>query len=187
MDDGARPVGALLVTGPLGSGKTSVAVELGLQLDDHGVANAVVDLDWLCWVGPGISGDRLRALMHDNLRSLVARCRAEGVERFVLARAMQSSADVDAVRDAIAPGTLVVVRLEVSAAVAAARVRARGGDGAVVHEDLAEQTELWAASTVLPADVVVVNEGRPVPDVAAEVLRTVAGDPLGQWAMPSAL
>ncbi len=161
---------AVLVTGPLGSGKTSVAVELGLGLERRGVANAVVDLDWLCWVGPGISGERLRGLLHDNLSAVVARCRAEGVERFVLARTMRDGADVASVRDALGGAALTVVRLEVPPEVAARRVRERGAGGAIAAAELDVQTELWADASVLEADLVVDNDGRPVAETAELIL-----------------
>ena len=162
----------MLVTGPLGSGKTSVATEIAAVLEHQGVRNAVVDLDWLCWVGPGISGDRLDALLHDNLRAVVGRFRAEGIERFVLAHAVQSSAEVARLRDAVQPAHLTVVRLEVSPEVAAERVRQRApADSLVTAHDLSEQEALWDAATLLDADLVVRNDhDRPLSAVAAEVL-----------------
>ncbi len=172
VSDPAQSVGglAVLVTGPLGSGKTSVAVEVGMQMEGRGEPNAVIDLDWLCWVGPGISGDRLRAVLHDNLRAVVARYRAEGVDRFVLARTMVSSAEVAGVRAALGGAALTVVRLDVTAEVATERVRARGGGGAIGPAELATQTELWSASSVLDADLVVANDDGPVVDTAARIL-----------------
>ena len=178
---------AVLVTGPLGSGKTSVATEIAAVLEHQGVRNAVVDLDWLCWVGPGISGERLDALLHDNLRAVVGRFRAEGIERFVLAHAVQSSAEVGRLRDAVQPAHLTVVRLEVSPEVAAERVRQRApADSLVTAHDLSEQEALWDAATLLEADLVVRNDhDRPLSAVAAEVLERLAAAAPGQWAMPS--
>lgn len=178
---------AVLVTGPLGSGKTSVATEIAAVLEHQSVRNAVVDLDWLCWVGPGISGERLDALLHDNLRAVVGRFRAEGIERFVLAHAVQSSAEVGRLRDAVQPAHLTVVRLEVSPEVAAERVRQRApADSLVTAHDLSEQEALWDAATLLEADLVVRNDhDRPLSAVAAEVLERLAAAAPGQWAMPS--
>jgi adenylylsulfate kinase-like enzyme len=39
---------ALLLTGTVGAGKTSVADALGDLLTEAAVPNAVLDLDWLC-------------------------------------------------------------------------------------------------------------------------------------------
>jgi thymidylate kinase len=187
-EDGAVDGGAAVVlTGPLGSGKTSVATEVAAVLEHRGVRNAVVDLDWLCWVGPGISGDRLGALLHDNLRAVVGRFRAEAIDRFVLAHAVQSATEVAGLRDAVHPAHLMVVRLEVSPEVAAERVRQRApADSLVTAHDLSEQEELWDAATLLEADLVVRNDhDRPLSAVADEVLTGLAAAAPDQWAMPS--
>lgn len=178
---------AVLVTGPLGSGKTSVATEVAFLLERQGVRNAVVDLDWLCWVGPDIGTDRLAALLHDNVRALVARFRVEGIERFVLSHSVQSTSEVARLRDAVAPARLTVVRLEVSAEVAADRVRRRApADSLVTAHDLSEQEALWDAATLLEADVVVRNDDdRPLSAVAAGLLAELAAVAPAQWAMPS--
>jgi adenylylsulfate kinase len=178
---------AVLVTGPLGSGKTSVATEVAAVLEQQGVRNAVVDLDWLCWVGPGIAEERLAAVLHDNVRAVVSRFRVEGIERFVLAHAVQSTSEVALLRDAVAPAHLTVVRLEVSAEVAAERVRMRApADSLVTAHDLSEQEALWDAATLLEADLVVRNDDdRPLSAVATEVLAELAAMAPAQWATPS--
>lgn len=157
---------ALLLTGPLGSGKTSVAVEAGWLLDEAGVPNAVVDLDWLCWIGPGITGERLVAVLADNLAAVVARFRAEGVGAFVLARTVASAQEIERVRAALGPGTsLTSVRLEVPPEVTAQRLRERDDPA-----DLAQQAGLTQAVAALTVDLEVANHGRTARATAAEVL-----------------
>lgn len=186
MDQATSTGSAVLVTGPLGSGKTSVAAEVGALLELRGVANAVVDLDWLCWVGPGITAQRLTSVLHDNLHAVLGRFRAEGVTRFVLARTVQTAHEVASLRAASAPAALTVVRLEVSPSVAAQRVRLRAPhDSLMTDHDLAQQTEMWTAASLLEADMVVDNDERALSDVATEVLAALT-DTDGQWAMPSA-
>jgi adenylylsulfate kinase len=176
---------AVVVTGPLGSGKTSVAAEVGALLEHDGVANAVVDLDWLAWLGPGISDERLLVVLHDNLRAVLTRFRVEGVTRYLLARAVQSAAELAALADAVAPAGLTVVRLDVPPDIAAERVRQRAPiDSLMTEHDLSQQTELWTASTLLEADAVVDNGARPLAEVAAEVIAHLRARD-GQWAMPS--
>ena len=116
------------------------------------------------------------ALLHDNLRAVVGRFRAEGIDRFVLAHAVQSSSEVARLRDAVQPAHLTVVRLEVSPEVAAERVRQRApADSLVTAHDLSEQEALWDAATLLDADLVVRNDhDRPLSAVAAEVLALLA-------------
>ena len=100
------------MAGPPGVGKTSVAIELGRLMDDAGVVNAVIDLDWLCWVGPGITGPDLMRLLAANLRSVAGVYRAAGVGTLVLARSVGTSQEVDAIRAAVG-GALVALRLSV--------------------------------------------------------------------------
>lgn len=176
---------AVLVTGPLGSGKTSVAAEVGFLLEVAEIPNAVVDLDWLAWVGPGISDERWRAVLHDNLRAVLDRFRVEGISRFLLAGTVRSGAELAALAHAVAPAVLTVVRLDVPTDLAAARIRGRAPvDSLQTAHDLSEQTELWTASTLLEADAVVDNGDRSLAEVAAEVVAHLqAHDP--QWATPS--
>jgi Ni2+-binding GTPase involved in maturation of urease and hydrogenase len=46
------PARAILLTGTVGSGKTSVAIEIGELLERGGASYALVDLDWLAWLRP---------------------------------------------------------------------------------------------------------------------------------------
>src|SRR5437764_11841947 len=78
---------ALLLTGGLGAGKTSVAIEVGEALESQHAAFAVVDLDWLCWAwSPSLHDDALHTLLCDNLRAVVPNMLGRGVRHVVLAR-----------------------------------------------------------------------------------------------------
>ena len=55
-----RRVLVLLVTGPVGVGKSSVASEVSELLDQAGVAHALVDVDSLRWCYPRRSSDPFR-------------------------------------------------------------------------------------------------------------------------------
>lgn len=154
---------AVLLTGPLGSGKTAVAVSVGALLDDAAVPNAVVDLDWLCWVGPDLSGEALASVMCDNLAALTARFQREGIGTFVLARSVGGIAEVEAIRRA-AGGFLVALRLSVPRDVAAARLAVRGD-----ADDLHVAGSLADAQERLPLPAVR-NHGRTAAETAREVL-----------------
>ena len=47
----------VLITGVYGSGKSSVAAEIAYLIEQHGERFALLDLDYLSWVGPD-TGDR---------------------------------------------------------------------------------------------------------------------------------
>lgn len=167
---------AVLLTGPLGSGKTAVAVQIGELLDSAGVPHAVVDLDWLCWAGPGLTGAALDAVLVDNLAAVRARYVAAGITTFVLARTVTSLAQVEAIR-AAAGGALVALRLSVPDDERRARLAARGS--AAGAADLAEDAALAAADVRLPLPALR-NHARTPQETAAEVI-----DRLGWPGLPA--
>ncbi len=152
-----------LLAGPLGSGKTSVAVAMGEALDVAGVPYAVVDLDWLCWAGPGLGGATLDGLLAANLLDLARRYESAGITSLVLTRAVTTRAQVAVVRAAVG-GALVAFRLSVPEEVAAERLAARGD-----RADLAEAAQIRAATAALHLPAVR-NHGRAAQETAAEVL-----------------
>lgn len=157
---------AVLLTGPLGSGKTAVAVETGELLGAAGVPHAVVDLDWLCWAGPALTGAALDAVLCDNLAAVRARYEAAGLTTFVLARSVTSLAQVAAIR-AAAGGALVALRLSVPDDERRARLAARVGTAAAA--DLDQDAVLSAADVRLPLPALR-NHGRSARQTAAEVI-----------------
>ncbi|WP_424536709.1 hypothetical protein ACOZ38_43770 [Sphaerisporangium viridialbum] len=155
---------ALLLTGGLGSGKTTVAVAVGELLGD--APHAVIDLDWLCWC----TGAAVHEMLTANLRAVAANFAASGVRRLVLARALLEPAHLAAVREAVPGAALTVVRLTVSERTARDRLRARDR-GATLDGHLAEVADFErAVRSAAPENAVVHNDGRPVDEVAREVL-----------------
>ncbi|MGP3933783.1 hypothetical protein [Nonomuraea sp. KM88] len=85
---------ALLITGTVGVGKTSVADAAGDVLSDAGVPNAVIDVDWLRRAWPAPPGDPFNgALTMRNLRPVAANFLAAGAQRLVLAGVVESRAE----------------------------------------------------------------------------------------------
>jgi gluconate kinase len=163
-------VRALLLTGTVGSGKTAVAAEIGLLLEESELPSAIVDLDWLGWVHLGASFDGVERLIAENLAAIWPNLRSAGVRRLVLVRALQRREAVDGLRWALPDAGLTVVRLLASRATVEERLRRRD-TGAVLEEHLM-QTLLMAESMDRAAleDFQVENDDRPVRDVAAEIL-----------------
>lgn len=166
---------AILLTGTMGSGKTAVAIEIGELLERSGQAYALVDLDWLGWVRPAPGSARSqRSILAENLRLIWPTFRVAGVQRLVLARYLEDSAQLEELRAGLPGVELSVVRLVASSDVIERRLRSRDL-AAQLTEHLAE-TALFAARGEANAleDAVVDNGERPLAAVAAEVL-AVAG------------
>ncbi len=164
-----HPWHVLVVTGGLGAGKTSVAVEVGEVLDARGEPVSVVDLDQLCWTSPaGSSSLTVDDVLHGSLAALLPVHAAAGVHRLVLPRLLRTAAQVGALREVIGPASMLVVELTATAEARTERLRRRDS-GAVLDGHLTE------VGTLLPddgaADVRLATDGLAVRDVALEVVR----------------
>jgi adenylylsulfate kinase len=169
------PARAILLTGTVGSGKTSVAIEIGELLEASDVPYALVDLDWLGWLRPApASLVTQRSALAENLGLVWRTFRGAGVERLVLARYVEDSDQLEAFRGALPGVELFVVRLVASQALIERRLKARDS-GAQLAEHLAETVAFAARGEQAGLeDAVVENGERPLRDVAGEVL-TAAG------------
>jgi chloramphenicol 3-O-phosphotransferase len=167
----AETVPVLLVTGPVGAGKTTIAGEVSALLNHAGVPHAVVDMDALRWCYPSPPDDPYNeALARRNLAAIWPNFRAAGAGRLVLAEVLESPEGLGAYGAAIPGAEIVVVRLRASVPTLAARVtRRETGSGRDWHlaraAELAVQLERDGIG-----DVVVDTDGRSVGDVAREVL-----------------
>ena len=131
-------VKALLLVGTVGSGKTTVLLEVGDRLSARGEPYALVDLDWLAWVEPApASALSVQDILAANLTAAVETFRRAGVTRLVLARHLTRAADLASIETALGGAELVVVRLEAPSAELEARVRARDS-GPELDEHLGE-------------------------------------------------
>jgi predicted kinase len=159
---------ALLLIGTMGSGKTTVMLEVGRLLSDRGEAHALVDLDWLAWVEPPTASSlRVRDMLVANLAAVAATFRLGGIHELVLARHVTQAQELAAIEAAVAHAELAVVRLEAPEALIEARIRARD-TGRELEEHLAA---LGAEATPEFPYRSVANDGRPPAEVAREVLR----------------
>ena len=165
-------VPTLLLTGPVGVGKTTVALEASEMLGKRGVHHAVIDLDALSWCYPPPLDDRFRnRLVLRNLRDIWPNYETAGAGREILARVIETREAAAEIAAAIPDAELQVVRLRASSGVLSERVARReagpGRDRLLARAlELAEQQDEAALE-----DHLVDTDGRPAAAVAAEVLR----------------
>ncbi len=161
----------VLVTGTVGSGKTSVADEIAVLLHEQSLSYALIDLDWLCQAYPAPKDDPYREeLMLKNLAAMWPNYRAEGIRYLVLARVIENRDHLDRYREAIPEAVITVVRVVAPPEVIQARLRNREIGSFYDH--------LWRRSQELSSilgeaaveDFTVSNDRRPVRDVALEAL-----------------
>jgi chloramphenicol 3-O-phosphotransferase len=166
-------VPVLLITGPVGVGKSTIAAQSADLLRQGNVPHALVDLDQLeqCWPVPADDPWNER-VSHRNLACVWANFREAGAGRLILTRVLEDRSLLRRVTEAIPGAQITVVRLRAPVAVLHERIRAReAGDpswflGAATHTaDVFEQAGV--------EDHLVDNENRPATEVAEEVLRRV--------------
>lgn len=111
--DAVFRVPTIVVTGPVGVGKTTVASEMRLFLRDADVPHATVDFDQLTARHPRPADDDRwgTKLGLANLAALWRNYEASGARRLLVARVIESRADLDGLRHAVPGADITVVRL----------------------------------------------------------------------------
>src|SRR5919202_742308 len=132
-------VAVLVITGPVGVGKTSTAVAVSWLLSQQGVLHARVDLPQISTAFPERDDDPWNErLAHRNLASLWQNFRAVGVERLIVTRVLETRPLIRRIDDAVPGAEVVVVRLRAPLEVVQARIRARDRDHPEWFLDAAE-------------------------------------------------
>ena len=158
----------VLITGVYGSGKSSVAAEIAYLLEQHGKRFALLDLDYLSWVGPDTGGRAAEIeLLSQNLAAIVPNYRRIALTLFVLAYFVRDAAEVQAIRAAL-DLPLKVVRLAVPLAVIEQRLASDVTSGR--RDDLHEAAEQIATAEGAGLEDATIANDRPVHVVAQEIM-----------------
>ena len=164
----------LIVTGPVGAGKTTVAAAISAELERRDVAHAWVDVDQLAQCFPRPASDPFHAGL--TMANLAAVCRnfvAAGAGRLILPYVIEDAAGRAAIAASIPGGELTVVRLTVRPGTVAARLRGReSGESLAWHLRRApELTEIMGRNGV--GDIVVETDDRTPEEIAVQILGLV--------------
>jgi len=158
----------LVISGSMGAGKTTVLGEASDLLCERQIVHAAIDLDGLGVVL--LPDDRAKALHHQNLAAIYANCRAAGIDRFLIASAIETADERRNLQQLFADATLTICRLTASTDTMTARLRTRevGFRREEYFRRVAILDRILTASGV--EDFQIANESRNVTDVAAELL-----------------
>lgn len=166
-------VPTLLITGPGGVGKTTVAFEVSRQLEAASIGHAMLDMDELDRIYPNPPGDPHKTdLTGRNLAAVWTNLREAGAPRLILTMVAVSLEDeLPRIREAIPEAGITVVWLRASEEDLLERVRRRevGSGYGYQAPRTVEQSRSMARE---PDDgrLIVETTGRPVVEVAREVL-----------------
>jgi hypothetical protein len=161
-------VPVLIISGSMGSGKTTVLGEASDLLAAADVCHAAVDLDALGIVHApsGGSGD----IEFCNLATVWRNFAAAGVDRLIVACALESAATLDGIRGAVPGAEVVICRLRAAVTTMEERV-ARRDPGILRDMYVARVAELEAAlDRVRLEDFTLANDEVSITTVAQEML-----------------
>ena len=161
---------ALVITGGLGSGKTSVAIDLAAHLDQTETTYALIDLDFLCWAKPAPDCElSIHELLLMNLIPVVRGFQFAGIRHFILPRFLTTTSEVVQLRDALALAGIqdvTIVELTVSPETALTRLAHRD------HGATLEAHRHLVASLRADADIAefrIATDDLPISDVTNKV------------------
>jgi len=165
----------LIVTGPVGAGKTTVAAAISAELERREVAHAWVDIDQLAQCYPRPVDDPFHGRL--TMRNLADVCRnfiAAGAGRLILPYVIEDAAGRAAIAAAVSGGEVTVVRLTVRPETVAARLRGReSGESLEWHLRRApELTAIMERKGI--GDLIIETDGRTPEDLASEILRLMS-------------
>jgi hypothetical protein len=163
-------VPVLLVTGPIGVGKTAVLREADSLLIEAGVRHATVELEEIarCW--PEAIEPSRASFVYKNLAALWSNFAAVGATRLLLSALIEHRLEVQRVSEAVPGAVVTVARLHAPLAVLEQRIRLRepaSPDGEI------DGARWWTQhfEGEHPEDYLVESDQRPVREIAGDMLR----------------
>ena len=159
----------LIITGTMGSGKTTVLAEASDILALRHIMHAAIDLDAL-GLGHFPAAASSDGRMYRNLRSVCKNYASHGVNRLLLARAIENRAELELCRRVVSATNTVICRLTASIETMQQRVQMR--ELGVSHREyVARVAELNAIlDRARLEDFIITTENRSPNDTARETL-----------------
>lgn len=167
--NGAVTESLLIITGSMGSGKSSVLAEASDILAMRHIVHAAIDLDAL-GLAHLPSAAKTDDVMYRNLESICKNYAALGVTRLLLARAMEDRAELELCRTMVSAAKATVCRLTAGIDTMQHRVSKR--ESGILQQEFVDRVKILDAilDRARLEDFSIVNENRPINDVAKEML-----------------
>jgi hypothetical protein len=164
-------VPVLVITGAVGVGKTTVSYEVRLQLRDAGVSCVLIDDEFALFHPRPDNDPTGRKTSTRALASLWNVYREVGMERLLLASVLESSADLNRIREAVPGAQTQVFLLTAPVSTLAERIRAQQVPTALQWclDRSKSLIERWEREPLARAHVIDADEPLPV-EIAAEIV-----------------
>jgi hypothetical protein len=163
-------VPVLVVTGPIGVGKTAVLYEADSLLIETDGRHATVELEDIarCWTKAAESSRA--SFVYQNLAALWSNFAAAGASRLLLSALVERRSELERVSQAVPGAAVTVVRLHAPLPVLEQRIRRR--EAAAPDGEL-DGARWWTRhfDDEQPEDYLFETDKRPVREIAREVLR----------------
>ena len=159
----------LIITGTMGAGKSAVLGEASDILTLGNIAHAAIDVDALGLAHlPSVSSNN--EMMYRNLKSVCKNYASIGVQRFLMARAIEDRDELEACRGIVSATTTIVCRLTASLETLQRRVEMRES-GVCKQKYIARVAKLNSILDHSRLENLAINtDSRSVTDVAHEML-----------------
>lgn len=165
IDAGLR---VIVITGTMGSGKTTVLAEASDLLKARGIRHAAIDLDALAIAY--VPDDPLTDVAYRNLAAIWTNYAALGITRLLLAAAIENIDELSRIRAVLPAPQIAICRLIATLETMRRRVSVR--EPGMLHDTLVARVS--ALDTILDRaaleDFSLTNDGCSVTDVAIELL-----------------
>lgn len=163
---------AIVITGPVGAGKTTTAMALAELLEHRDISCAMVDMDQLRWFHPTPKGDPFgEAVGRKHIRAMAETYLEMGIPTLILADVIETMVGKQALADAIRGYELIVVRLNVGMERLHDRLRGRESERQVTwHLNRAQELQDIMTSNGV-GDIVIDVEDETPEQVAEAIAR----------------
>jgi adenylylsulfate kinase len=161
----------MIVTGPIGVGKTTMLEQLAAHLTERRVAHSLIDMDWLRAVRPRPTNDPYHsALGYRNLADVARNALAVGATHFVIADVVETRSQRSRYQAAIPGAMVTIVRLTADIDVIRQRIahRADGDPDPWEADRAAELVGIMSTNNV--GDLVIDTTDRTPRQVASDIL-----------------
>lgn len=161
----------LIITGPVGAGKTSAAEAVFDLLSTNKTPCAVIDFDWLTAAYPAPTDDRFNfRLGIKNLTSIIPNYLTLGIKLFIIPTVVENKAEIESFKELIKGTDIFVIRLSAEPATLHKRLDKREiGNLLDWHKKRAlELIEMFESKQL--ENLIIDTENKSIGSIAKEIL-----------------